>query len=205
MRTTILNAAFSRLSTVTVKLPVMILIGALLTACVTEEPVRQINPALRQSSVVSTSNPEFQPKPGETVAWRDSITVHAPEDVPVPQQVVDDLKAKIDTQLVAKGYAFTHPGQQPDYLIHGLMVLGNQLNEQQLRDVLGFEPGLVARSQNYEKGSLLLMLVDPDSFSTDWRAVVQVFTSQELTTEQQEQRFDYIIRSLLRPLPDLKG
>ena len=49
------------------------------------------------------------------------------------------------------------------------------------------------------------MLVDPNSFSTNWRAVVQVFTSQELSAEQQEQRFQYIVRSLLRPLPDLKG
>ena len=201
-----LNVGLPRISCSAITLATITLLASLSTGgCVTEEPVSKINPVLRQASVVSTSNPEFQPKPGDTVAWRDSITVHAPEGVPVPQQMVDDLKAKIDSQLVAKGYAFTHPGQQPDYLIHGLIVLGNELNEQQLRDVLGFEPGLVARNQNYEKGSLLLMLVDPNSFSTNWRAVVQVFTSQELSAEQQEQRFQYIVRSLLRPLPDLKG
>lgn len=182
-------------------LTAMLLIGG----CVTEEPIGKINPALRQSSVVSTSAPEFNPQLGETVAWRDSITVHAPEGQPVPDSIVADLKAKIDTQLVAKGYAFSPAGSQPDYLIHGVIVLGNELNEHQLRDVLGFEPGLVAHSQNYEKGSLLLMLVDPNKFTTDWRGVVQVFTSLELTPEERDQRFDYIIRSLLRPLPDLKG
>lgn len=177
----------------------------LMSGCVTEEPIDKINPALRQSSVVSTSAPDFAPQRGETVAWRDSITVHAPAGQPVSDTVVADLKAKIDTQLVAKGYAFSPAGSQPDYLIHGVIVLGNDLNEHQLRDVLGFEPGLVAHSQNYEKGSLLLMLVDPNKFTTDWRGVVQVFTSLELTPEERDQRFDYIIRSLLRPLPDLKG
>lgn len=196
-----LHSFFSRIT-----IPASVLIISLLSSgCVVEQPVESANPALRQTSVVSTSAPEFAPKPGETVAWKDSITVHAPEGLSVPQVLVDDLKAKIDSQLVAKGYAFTPIGQQPDYLIHGLIVMGNELNEQQLRDVLGFEPGLVSHGQRYEKGSLLLMLVDPNTQYTDWRAVVQVFTSQELTGEERDQRFDYIIRSLLRPLPNLKG
>ena len=196
-----LNSFFSRLV-----IPASVLtISLLVTGCVVEQPLESVNPALRQTSVVSTSAPEFAPKPGETVAWKDSIAVHSPEDITVPQALVDDLKAKIDSQLVAKGYAFTPLGQQPDYLIHGLIVMGNELNEKQLRDVLGFEPGLVSQGQKYEKGSLLLMLVDPNTQYTDWRAVVQVFTSQELTGEERDQRFDYIIRSLLRPLPNLKG
>lgn len=182
------------------------LAGLLLSGgCVTvEEPINKISAPLRQSSVVSTSAPEFNPQPGQTIAWKTGITVHSPEGQPIPSSLVDDLKAKIDTQLVAKGYAFTAPGNKPDYLLHGIIVIGNELNEKQLRDVLGFEPGLVAHSQKYEKGSLLLMFVDPNNYSTDWRAVVQVFTSQELSPEERNQRFDYIIRSLLRPLPDLK-
>ncbi len=182
-----------------------LLAAGLLAGCVTETQTAAPTPALHQTSVVSTSAAKFQPRPGETVAWKDGISVHSPDNITVPQELVDDLKAKIDTQLVAKGYAFTPAGQQADYLIHGLIVMGNELNEQQLRDVLGFEPGLVSHSQQYEKGSLLLMLVDPDTQLTDWRAVVQVFTSDELTNEQREQRFEYIIRSLLRPLPGLKG
>jgi len=177
---------------------------SVLTGCTTTEvadPV--ISHDLRQASVVSTSAPEFQPRAGDTVAWADHITVHAPEGVPVPQEIVDGLKDRIDQQLVSKGYRFAPAGQAATYQIHGLMVLGNQLNESQLRDILGFEPGMVAREQEYQKGSLLLMLVDPSTRLTDWRSVVQVFTSQELTTEQQTSRFDYIVRSLLRPLPDL--
>ena len=188
-----------------VALITVVLTSLLSSGCVTEPNATASHPALRQTSVVSTSAPEFQPKPGETVAWKDSISVHVPEGLTVPQALVNDLKAKIDSQLVAKGYAFTPIGQQPDYFIHGLIVMGNELNEHQLRDILGFEPGLVSRGEKYEKGSLLLMLVDPATQYTDWRAVVQVFTSQELSGEQRDQRFDYIIRSLLRPLPDLKG
>lgn len=185
-------------------LPATALAGSLLTGCVTvEEPVSTQDSAMRQSSVVSTSAPEFQPQQGETVAWKDDITVHAPEGIEVPAELVAGLKSRIDKQLLEKGYRLTTAGQRPDYLMHGLIVLGNDLNEHQLRDILGFEPGLVAPNQAYQKGSLLLMVVDPDTLVTDWRSVVQVFTSQTLTQQQQEERFDYIIHSLMRPLPDL--
>ena len=184
-------------------------LGAILlgSGCVTVESdsVSQLDPYLRQSSVVSTSSPEFAPQPGATVGWDNDLSVHGAEGTDLPVQLVTELKTRIDAELVAKGYAFTPPGVAPDYHIHGLILLGDQLNEHELGDLLGFQPGLVAHGQRYEKGSLLLMLVDPNSFSTNWRAVVQVFTSQELSAEQQEQRFQYIVRSLLRPLPDLKG
>lgn len=174
--------------------------------CVTVEvPANKVNPALRQSSVVSTSAPDFNPHRGETVAWKGKLSVHAPTGQVVPPTLVDDLKARIDSQLVAKGYAFTPAGAQPDYLINGIIVLGNELNESQLRDALGFEPGLVVRGEKYEKGSLLLMLLNPNTLATEWRGVVQVFTDLDLTPEQRAQRFDYIIHSLLRPLPNLKG
>jgi hypothetical protein len=176
------------------------------TACVTvKEPAQVTDVKLRQSSVVSTSSANFKPQKGDTVSWQGGISVHAPDGVDITDNLVADLKAKIDKQLVAKGYVFTPQGLAPDYLIHGVIVVGNELNEKQLRDVLGFEPGLVATNQKYEKGSLLLLLVNPNSYSTDWRGVVQVFTAPGLTEQERDQRFDYIIRSLLRPLPNLNA
>lgn len=183
---------------------ILILLSALIiSACTTQPAPDTLDKELRQSSVVSTSDPSFQPQPGASVAWRSALSVHAPDGVVVDQQIVDDLRAHIDTNFVNKGYRFSAPGQQPTYWIQGVIVLGNQLNETQLRDVLGFEPGLVAHNQQYEKGSLLLLLIDPQQQRTQWRAVVQVFTTQDLPKEVRDQRFEYIVRSLIRPLPTL--
>lgn len=169
---------------------------------IVEDPAAQ-NPELRQASVVSTGAPTFNPKPGDTVAWTNGITVHAPEGIEVDQSLLDLIKTNIDKEMTAKGYRFVEANAQPRYLVHGIMVLGNELNEKQLRDTLGFEPGLVVNDQNYEKGSLLLLLVNPYRQSTEWRAVVQVLTSTELTEEQNRMRMQYIVHSLLRPLPTL--
>lgn len=179
------------------------LTALLLTACVTEPAPQQLDHDLRQSSVVSTSDPNFQPQPGETVAWGGDIAVHRPDGTEVDPAIINTIVSNINTNLKNKGYRFAPQGAQPDYWIQGILVLGNQLNETQLRDVLGFEPGLVAHNQDYQKGSLLLLLVDPNTRSTDWRAVVQVFTAQELPEDVRKQRLEYIIRSLLRPLPTL--
>ncbi|MAR91725.1 MAG: hypothetical protein CML06_12705 [Pseudomonadales bacterium] len=184
-------------------------LGAILlgSGCVTVESdsVSQLDPYLRQSSVVSTSSPEFAPQPGATVGWDNDLSVHGAEGTDLPVQLVTELKTRIDAELVAKGYAFTPPGVAPDYHIHGLILLGDQLNEHELGDLLGFQPGLVAHGQRYEKGSLLLMLVNPATLGTDWRAAVQVFTDRNLTQEQQQTRFDYLVHSLLRPLPSLEA
>lgn len=182
----------------------LLLSALIISACTVSEPVQPtLSRDLRQSAVVSTSAPNFQPQPGDTVAWRDNIAVHAPDGAPINSAIVDEIRANLDANLVNKGYQFAQAGAEPRYWIQGVIVLGNQLNETQLRDVLGFEPGLVAHSQQYEKGSLLLLLVDPNSQMTQWRAVVQVFTDAELPKEVRSQRLEYITRSLIRPLPTL--
>ena len=66
-----LNVALPRISCSAITLATITLLASLSTGgCVTEEPVSKINPVLRQASVVSTSNPEFQPKPGGRLAKR---------------------------------------------------------------------------------------------------------------------------------------
>ncbi len=173
------------------------------TEVVVEEP--RSSAPLRQASVVSTSAATFNPKPGDTVLWADGISVHAPKGVEIDKQLVETLRSEIDSELVAKGYRFAENGTDPTYLVHGVMVLGNELNEKQLRDLLGFEPGLVVNDQKYEKGSLLLLLVNPRSAVTEWRSVVQVLTTGQLEEGQRNARLQYVVHSLLRPLPILNG
>ncbi|MGB3620382.1 DUF4136 domain-containing protein [Ketobacter sp. MCCC 1A13808] len=168
-----------------------------------EEP-EAVKP-LRQASVVSTSSSTFHPRAGDTVSWADGISVQAPDGIDVDEKLIELLRSDIDSEVVARGYKFAPQGSKPTYLLHGVMVLGNELNETQLRDILGFEPGLVIRDQNYQKGSLLLLLVNPITTITEWRSVVQVLTSAELTEKENEARLAYVVHSLLRPLPVPEG
>lgn len=191
------------------KIGAVIWLLGLLSACVTvvedhpKKAMSELEIELRRTSVISTSDPGFNPQAGATVAWKDELKVMAADGTPIKQELLDNIKTKIDNNLTAKGYRFSKPGQAIDYWVHGLIVLGNELNEEKLGQVLGFEPGLVSDNKHYEKGSLVLILVNPNNIATKWRGVVQVFTSTELTADERELRLDYIIRSLMHPLPNL--
>ena len=187
---------------------IIVLLGWL-SACVTvvedqpKQPPSALEQELRRTSVISTSDPGFNPQPGARVAWRDGLQVLSSDGKQINPDLKEKIKSHIDRNLAGKGFRFSQPGQPIDYWVHGLILLGDELNEEKLGQILGFEPGLVSQSRNYEKGSLVLILVNPNNPATKWRGVVQVFTSTELTEAERELRLDYIIRSLMHPLPNL--
>ena len=158
---------------------------------------------LRVSSVVSTSARTFDPQTGSTVRWRGDIAVNAPEGTPSDPDQVAYIHDQVEAQLKAKGYQLVGPEAPADFLLQGLIVLGNELNEKQLREVLGFEPGLVASGTQHVKGSLLLMLLDPKTNETQWRSAVQIFVEQQLPEDIRQQRIRFGVASLLHPLPRL--
>ncbi len=185
-------------------LPKLMLISTalLFTACQTVPEPTPLPKELRVSSVVSTSSRDFAPHPGATLSWRNDIVVHAPPGTPADPDQLSFIKQQLDSQLLEKGYRLVGPGESSDYVLQGLMVLGDKLNEKELRDILGFEPGLAAGVE-HEKGSLLLMLLDPLNNATQWRPAVQIYVSQDLPVAVREERARFGVASLLRPLPSI--
>lgn len=182
-----------------------LLAALLLGACQTESQPTELPRELRYSSVVSTSARTFDPQPGARIRWRSDIAVHAPEGTPPDPAQLAFIRSEVETRLQEKGYAWTADNQSVDYLVQGVIVLGNELNETTLRDILGFDPGLVANDTDYQKGSLLLLLLNPANNQTQWRAAVEILTAAELPDELRRQRVQSGIASLLRPLPDVNN
>ena len=181
------------------------LLGAtlLISACQTIPQATPLPKELRVTSVVSTSNRNFAPQPGATVRWRGKLAVHAPAGTPSDPEQLSYIHDQVEAQLLAKGYQLVADGQPATYVLQGLIVLGNELNEKALRDILGFEPGLVAAGTEHQKGSLLLMLLDPANNETQWRSAVQLLVTPELAEDVRQERIRFGVASLLRPLPTL--
>ncbi len=185
------------------KLLLSLLLIVVITGCVTvESPATPFPSELRQTSVISTSLADFNPRHGTTVAWRKPIAVQTNDDTSLSEANVEFITQAIEQALVNKGYRVVTYPQTSDYWLNGLIVLGNDLNESELRNVLGFEPGLVARDQKHEKGSLLLLLIDPRNGLTQWRSAVQILTAPELDDSVRRNRVEFAIRNLMRPLPN---
>src|SRR3990167_7641353 len=100
---------------------------------------------LRQSSVVSTSTPDFAPAPGATLAWKSDLRVKLSSGVNGDPGMVAFIKSEVDRQLQAKGYGFAPADITPTFHLEGVLIMGDELNETQLRDALGFDPGLVGK------------------------------------------------------------
>lgn len=173
----------------------------LASACQTTSATKPLPKELLQSAVVSTNSPGFNPQPGTHIQWHGNIMVHAPENTPADPESLLFIREQIESQLQAKGYRVTAAGQPADYALKGLIVLGSDLSEKELRDILGFDPGLVASGTTYQTGSLLLMLLNASTGEAEWRSAVEILAAPDLPDDIRQQRLRYGIASLLRPLP----
>lgn len=187
----------------TIRALALICAGIVLASCQhTQEPDAVAQP-LRSFSVVSTSARTFAPQPGARIAWRGELMVHAAEGTPRDPAALQFLREQIDSQLQAKGYQLVAPGMAADYNLQGLLVVGDEINERELGDVLGFNPGLVAEGTPYQTGSLVLVLLNARSQETEWRSAVEILSAPDLPEEARELRLKSGVANLLRPLPTL--
>ncbi|HEX4940753.1 MAG TPA: hypothetical protein VFX11_18910 [Candidatus Kapabacteria bacterium] len=175
------------------------------TGCDTTSKPDSMPRELRQSSVVSTSTPDFAPAPGATLAWKSDLRVKLSPGVHNDPAMVAFIKAEVDRQLQAKGYGFAPAGTTPTFQLEAVLIMGDELNETQLREALGFDPGLVGKDTTYEKGSMLLFLIDPASLQTEWLAVVQVFAAPDLPQDVRQERARFGIGQLMSALPSVNG
>ena len=175
-----------------------------LAGCQTAPTPAELPRELRSSSVVSTSARSFDPQPGSRIRWRSDIAVHATTGTPDDTTTLTYIRQQLEYRLQDKGYVWVADGQPVDYLVQGLIVVGTELNETALRDILGFDPGLATGDTAYQTGTLLLLLINPDNRQTEWRSAVEILTAPELAEDLRQQRIQYGINSLLRPLPDAR-
>ena len=176
-----------------------------LSGCDTTSKPNDMPRELRQSSVVSTSTPDFAPQAGATLAWKSDLRVKLSPGVNGDPGMVAFIKSEVDRQLQAKGYGFAPADITPTFHLEGVLIMGDELNETQLRDALGFDPGLVGKDTTYEKGSLLLFLIDPVSLQTKWLAVVQVFAAPDLPADVRQERARFGVGQLMSALPSVNG
>lgn len=128
---------------------------------------------------------------GTTFAWRESLQVIGTED---------DGRSELFMSMVNKGLQdrgfVLGSRSNADYLLSSRVVLGDlSLLETEFR----LDPGIISRSGDLEKGSLILVVLKPFG-RIDWRGSVQIFVDDSLSREQRHQRAQLAITALLDEL-----
>lgn len=143
-----------------------------------------------------------------TYAWvPDMHAVHGtPRLAGVP--IADMLEDAISDTMNKKGYRYGRTGGASDLHIGYLVMLGNAAATQKIEKRYGVQPGLAVASpdpNNYEKGTLIITVVDRRSGLVAWRSALQGFAGHDIPEASRRERISEIVTRMLAGLPARQG
>lgn len=115
------------------------------------------------------------------------------------------IRGEITTYLSTKGYEYRENPKQADVVIGFLFALENDVADETIQKKFGLLPGLARGNEldpRYEKGSLLLAVLDNEQKATYWRSAVQGFIDLEKDkSDDSENRMQKILGMMLGSFP----
>ena len=116
------------------------------------------------------------------------------------------IREQLQAYLSTKGYEYRADPQQADVVVGFLFALENAIADQTIQERFGLLPGLKRTKANdprYEKGSLLLTVLDNQQKTIYWRSAVQGFVDLEKDrVESGSSRIQGILNMMLRDFPE---
>ncbi len=168
------------------------------------EPEPDEAAALGRTSLVHTSDPDFKPQPGDFYSWLPEAT-HVYRDQRIPEGSVEGvMRDAIRTELGARGYRYTASRADSDFLVGYTLALESALDDAAIAARYGLQPGLVGTgvdNSRYEKGTLIVYLVNPARMHVVWRAALQGLVVLDLPPDMREPRIRAAINRVLARLP----
>ncbi|BAJ03035.1 conserved hypothetical protein [Shewanella violacea DSS12] len=111
------------------------------------------------------------------------------------------------TQIMeSKGYRLVSIDESPDLLLGFGLALESDMSDAEILKQAGLVAGLSTAgsdTEQYEKGSVLVMLFKPKQLQAVWRVLAQGFTDFKQSGEQRQQRFDELISLMLGSIPSV--
>lgn len=157
-------------------------------------------------TVVSSGDPSTVLPAFKTYTWSKEYTqVLFGENGKDDDHLQNYIHAELKKYLSIKGYKYTPNANSADLAIGFLFASVDDVADKNIEDKFGLLPGLSRQSVNdprYEKGSLLLAILNSEEQSVYWRSAVQGFIDLEKTSENESSaRMQYILDRMLGGLP----
>lgn len=181
----------------------------LVISCTAQKPpqTRAQNTQLAmQSSMVTArySNDRISPSaiyqwaPRQIKFYDDSRLEHANLNYLIQMSIINELNSK--------GYSYQPESRQPQFQIAYVAALQTALDDQAIEEKYGIRPGLVDGKNDrskYEKGTIIVDLIEPASGRLIWRGAGQALaTLEDIPQEQRKQRVEKFIKDLFIALPN---
>ncbi|MEL0658602.1 DUF4136 domain-containing protein [Psychromonas arctica] len=189
-----------------------VLVGMQLTlvGCSTQTtPVKEVQEQTetKRLMIVSSGNPSKVLPAFTTYSWSEEYnqvlsSVAGQNQQELKSYIRDQIKAYLST----KGYEFKADPKQANVVFGFLFALEDAIADRTIQERFGLLPGLrraKASDPRYEKGSLLLTVLDNQQKTIYWRSAVQGFVDLEKDkVESDSTRMQGILNMMLKDFPE---
>ena len=181
------------------------LIVALMLGCVSSEPgsIGDLPPELRQTVVVSTSNPRVRIPPNSSFFLEPGSRRYV-GDERIDQGKLDNLlKDTIRDTMERKGFVQGLTSKS-DLMVGYVIALKSTMNDMDINALYDFNTGWAPGSgtaQKYDKGMLIIDVIDGRTRQPLWRGAVQANVNLDLSEKIRIQRIQMVVERLLANLP----
>jgi hypothetical protein len=159
-------------------------------------------------TVVSTMDPMADVSSAASFTWSPRMReIHGdPHEGDVPDK--DALENAITDTLRKKGYEYTWRAGLADLRVGYLVIMDGALSDKELNDRYGIQPGLnleAPDSARYEKGTLVIDIIDMKTGRTAWRGALEGFAYLEISREDRQERLNDMVMFMLARFPARAG
>jgi len=186
------------------QLIVLMLTFLMINACATTENQAQQAGVKIEPSIISVSTPGTKIPQGASFAWLPKA-IGLYKDERLDSTTIQYLIEKnIKTSLAGMGFRFVGSETAVDYTIAYTAALESSLDDTTILRRYGLVPGNMRIPQGdpmYEKGTLLIYVLDNNTGDVIWRSAVQAAVDFSLDNEERKKKIEPIIRDMFRSLP----
>lgn len=169
------------------------------------------SPAIAQTSgpvpgftILSNSSPGFSVTTASRFSWLlEDVEIN--KDAPINAQRAQEIvRNAIAEEMQMKGLPISPVGSPSDYYVAYTLATDSTIDDETLMKRYNISPGVNTSSQGaniYEKGTLLIYIIDAKSRQTKWQSAVQAGIQYDISEEQRKANIRSIVRTMLRNFP----
>lgn len=179
----------------------LLLLASALQAGDAAVPAEEIT---RGISLAATSAKDFSVQPKASFAWKAEGREIFQDERLENSGIQAAIESNIRQQLNSLGYTFVESAAAADYLIGYAAALEKDMTDEVMLSRFGVLPGHPALPQSqtrFERGSLVLYLIDRANEQVTWRCAAQAAVDFDAESGQRNQRIEAVINSMLQTLP----
>jgi len=192
----------------TIGINMAILMATIVNLAIITPAAAQTTNASPRFAAVTTSSPGFSVSRSSRISWL-LEDVEFKKDAPVSNKQAKEIIDEVITrEMQNKGLTINSSGTPadsfPDYYIAYTVASESTLDEKTLLQRYRISPGFNppgTGSQVYEKGTLVIQIIDAKTRQTLWQSVVQANIHTDISDDERKSNVASIVKSMLGKLP----